>query len=437
MSVEEEYYINLHVGGKFVHDPHVKYLCGKMVRLKEYPDTMSYFELRKIVKDGLGFNTVNHKEIDLYVGHKIDTAVFVDDESMLTVACGKGEGEGGEVVGSKGGEGEGQGEDGEVAGSKGSEGSGEGGEVTEGLGGEGDDVAVCECGESDRGSDEGVNIAVNEDGESDGGGKEGVREVEGKTSGKGKEIIFDETESESSREQFEAEVPEEVDCKGLNDSVGKEEDGNETEYFDSDDHRSILGSEDDENSDAYRRSRFPTYNSNSASTHFYIGILFKDGDQFKFVICKYLMCCRRELKITRNEPNRVRVKCIAPQKCKWGIFASYSNMARCMQVKDFHKEHNCCVSFKNKMVNLKVIAERFEAIIGDYPKMKPRDIQRREFATLWDYVDELRLKNPGSAIKMAVNRVTPKSLPHFKRFYVCFEALKRGWKEGCCNTGIS
>ncbi|MBA0613338.1 hypothetical protein Godav_013786 [Gossypium davidsonii] len=32
---------------------------------------------------------------------------------------------------------------------------------------------------------------------------------------------------------------------------------------------------------------------------------------------------------------------------------------------------------------------------------------------------------------MAVNRVMFESLPHFKRFYVCFEALKRGWKEGC------
>ncbi|MBA0755775.1 hypothetical protein Gogos_021745, partial [Gossypium gossypioides] len=29
-----------------------------MVRLKEYPDTMSYFELCKIIKYGLGFNTV-------------------------------------------------------------------------------------------------------------------------------------------------------------------------------------------------------------------------------------------------------------------------------------------------------------------------------------------------------------------------------------------
>ncbi|MFQ6655378.1 hypothetical protein Gotur_025959 [Gossypium turneri] len=54
-----------------------------------------------------------------------------------------------------------------------------------------------------------------------------------------------------------------------------------------------------------------------------------------------------------------------------------------------------------------------------------------EFVVLWDYANELRLKNPRSTIKMAVNRVTYESPPHFKRFYVCFEALKRGWKEGC------
>ncbi|MBA0854256.1 hypothetical protein Goshw_028170 [Gossypium schwendimanii] len=32
---------------------------------------------------------------------------------------------------------------------------------------------------------------------------------------------------------------------------------------------------------------------------------------------------------------------------------------------------------------------------------------------------------------MALNRVTPESPLQFKRFYVCFEALKRGCKEGC------
>ncbi|KAE8720090.1 hypothetical protein F3Y22_tig00109919pilonHSYRG00056 [Hibiscus syriacus] len=45
--------------------------------------------------------------------------------------------------------------------------------------------------------------------------------------------------------------------------------------------------------------------------------------------------------------------------------------------------------------------------------------------------DELRSKNPGSTIKMAVNKVSDNSPPHFKRFYVCFDAMKRGWKEGC------
>ncbi|MBA0566744.1 hypothetical protein Golob_011533 [Gossypium lobatum] len=58
ISVEEEYCINLHVGVKFVRDPHVRYLGGEMVRLKEDLDTISYFELCKIVKDGLGVNIV-------------------------------------------------------------------------------------------------------------------------------------------------------------------------------------------------------------------------------------------------------------------------------------------------------------------------------------------------------------------------------------------
>ncbi|KAK8619239.1 hypothetical protein V6N13_133205 [Hibiscus sabdariffa] len=114
------------------------------------------------------------------------------------------------------------------------------------------------------------------------------------------------------------------------------------------------------------------------------------------------------------------------------------------------------------MVNVTVIADHFEATIRDHPKMKLKEIQRRvaseihvnvnltrckrakkrvderlsgnfkeEFALLWDYADELRAKNPGSTIKMAVQRVTPNSPPHFKRFFVCFDSLKKGWKEGC------
>ncbi|MBA0845189.1 hypothetical protein Goarm_022370 [Gossypium armourianum] len=286
---------------------------------------------------------VKHKEIDLYVEHEIDTAIFANDDLMLTVATV----EGVEVVGSKGGEGvEGlNGEGVEVAGSESGESlGGEGVGVGCSQGGEGGEVeGVDGLNASIEGlkeSDEGLNSSVEEDGEEgvedesdsdlenknvylmkvvyflDGDDDEElqearkkVRELEGKTSGKTKEIVLDETESESSGEQFEDEVLEEVEGDGLDDRVDREEEGNETKYFDSDDQRSILGSDDDDNTDT----------------------------------------CRR----------------------------------------------------------------------------------RKEFTILWDYADELRLKNLGSTIKMAVNRVMSESLPHFKRFYICFEALKRGWKEGC------
>ncbi|MBA0645735.1 hypothetical protein Goklo_013796 [Gossypium klotzschianum] len=103
------------------------------------------------------------------------------------------------------------------------------------------------------------------------------------------------------------------------------------------------------------------------------------------------------------------------------------------------------------MVNLKVIVEHFKATIGDHFKIKLREIQRRVASGMHVNVNITRCrrakkmvkdklaenfvhefaKNPRSTIKMAVDRVTPESPPHFKRFYVFFEALKRGWKEGC------
>ncbi|MBA0702041.1 hypothetical protein Goari_000010, partial [Gossypium aridum] len=114
------------------------------------------------------------------------------------------------------------------------------------------------------------------------------------------------------------------------------------------------------------------------------------------------------------------------------------------------------------MMTAAMIAQHFEVTIKDHPKMKLREIQKRcasemhvnvtinccyrskkivkekmirnhkeEFGLLWDYAHELRLKMPGSTIKVVVQRVTTDFLPHFNMYYVCFDALKRGWKVGC------
>ncbi|MBA0682255.1 hypothetical protein Goari_023987 [Gossypium aridum] len=294
-----------------------------MVRLKEDPDTISTLQgnLRVVWNNSCTINMLNcyvkHKEIDLYVEHEIDTAIFAIDDLMLTVAIV----EGVEVVSSKGGEGvKGlNGEGVEVASSESGESlGGEGVEVVGSQGGEVEGVDGLDASiEGLKESDEDLNSSVEEDGEegvkdesdsdlenknvylikmvyfSDGDDEEElqearkkVRKLEGKTSGKTKETILDETESESSGEQFEDEVPEEVEGDGLDDRIDREEEGNETEYFDSDDQRRILGSDDDDNTDTCRRrSRFPTYNPNSASAHFFIGMVSNSNPQFVSTQC--------------------------------------------------------------------------------------------------------------------------------------------------------
>ncbi|KAL4342055.1 hypothetical protein GQ457_08G017750 [Hibiscus cannabinus] len=253
----------------------------------------------------------------------------------------------------------------------------------------------------------------------------------------------------------------EIDNEGGYAEIEGNANENDSDDYNIDENESSLASCDEEEDEATLRRKNPKYNQNSERPQFCLGMLFTDGKEFKTAIYKYSRCSRRELKIMKNEPKRINVKCIASAKCPWRVYASKNRQTMCIHVKTFINEHNCPVSFKNKTVSMKVIAEHFEDTIKDHPKMKIKEIQRRiqselhvnvpnarcrrakslvtsrltgsckeEFALLWDYIDDLRTKNPGSIIKMAVNRVSDISSPHFKRFYVYFDALKRGWKEG-------
>ncbi|KAH1108201.1 hypothetical protein J1N35_011969 [Gossypium stocksii] len=81
-------------------------------------------------------------------------------------------------------------------------------------------------------------------------------------------------------------------------SSGEEGDGNEIEVWDSNEHRSLVGSEKEEEHEdgERRRSKFLLYN---AKLKFSLGMLFKDGKQFKSAIQKYSKECRRQLKFIK------------------------------------------------------------------------------------------------------------------------------------------
>ncbi|KAB2008830.1 hypothetical protein ES319_D10G125600v1, partial [Gossypium barbadense] len=79
--------IILHVGGHFLKDSYVRYVGGEVIRFKEDPDKISYFELCKIVKIGLGLNTV--LLIYFYepstVGLQNNLRVIYDDTSTIAM----------------------------------------------------------------------------------------------------------------------------------------------------------------------------------------------------------------------------------------------------------------------------------------------------------------------------------------------------------------
>ncbi|KAB2097072.1 hypothetical protein ERO13_A01G139471v2 [Gossypium hirsutum] len=356
MSSDDEYYIILHVGGHFVKDLYVRYVGGEVIRLKEDPHTISYFELCKIVKIGLRFNTfmliyfhepgivglqnnlrviyddtstiamldfwVKFKEIELYVEHEVDNPIIVDDIFLLTTGEGDDEGV----------ESDGEGDLEKVE----SGGKGDVGEVQ--ADGEGVSATGIEVDADIGGGHISLRTTAGEDNDSEVAGNEYAGDF---ATSDGVDNIADEYAGDFATSD------------GLDNVTvarsGEEEDGNEIEVWDSDEHGSLVESdEDEEDEDGERkRSKFPLYND---KLKFSLGMLFKDGKQFKSAIRKDFKECRRPLKFIKNEPKRVVM---------------------------FQDEHHCSVSFKNKMVTTAMIAQHFEATIKDHPKMKLREIQRR------------------------------------------------------------
>ncbi|KAK8614276.1 hypothetical protein V6N13_122640 [Hibiscus sabdariffa] len=447
MGEVKEYWMHLHVGGKFVRDPYVRYVGGTLVSIREDPYTISYWEVKKIIQNHLCFNSIeiiyfhepysgclqdnlrvlwddtstiamlNYWEkfdfIDIYAEHKVDTPIF--EEGILLLIDGvevevedatedaNVEVEGASEDASVGVEGanvEVEGAGAEV------EGATEGASVGVEGATKGASVEVEGAGAGVEGATEGVNVEVegacagvegvtkgaNVDVEGVGVGVEGAPEgagvgVEGASEvecdnesenaysinieflsdGEGDEELQAarvrrnckqhregtkvESDNENSREEndIEAEIHIETDNEGGDAEIEENTNENDSDDYNIDANESSLVSSDEEKDEATlrRRKKNPKYNRNLESPQFCLGMLFTDGKEFKDAIYKYLRCSRRELKIVKNEPRRISVKCIASAKCPWRIFASTNRQTRCIQVKTFINEHNCPMSFKN------------------------------------------------------------------------------------------
>ncbi|TYJ15670.1 hypothetical protein E1A91_A10G199100v1 [Gossypium mustelinum] len=310
MSIDDEYYIILHVDGHFVKDSYVRYVGGEVIRLKEDPNTISYFELCKIVKIGLGFNTVmliyfhepgtvglqnnlrviydntstitmldfwvKFKEIELYVEHEVDNLIIVDETFLLTT--GEGDVEGLEVHGEddlEKVESGGEGDVGEVqAGGEGVSATESGGHISLGF-------IVGEDNDSEVAANEYAGDFVISD---------GVNNVADEYVGDFATLDGVDNAADEYADDFA--TSDRLDNVAA--ARTREEDGNQTKVWDSDEHGSLVESDEDEEHEdgERRRSKFPLYND---KLKFSLRMLFKDGKQ-------------KQLKFIKNEPKRVVVR---------------------------------------------------------------------------------------------------------------------------------
>lgn len=401
------YFTNMHVEGKLVRDPRLRYDGGLVLRLAEDPDRMSYFDLLQIIqKDQLKYYSVDRVYYYIPRSKSFEEGLrhIWDDKSTLEMIS----------IWNKYGE-----------------------------------VDLCVAHKVDQPLKETLLITaphVNE---------VGVEDAE-----------FNATDREEVVDGINVEVVGEVgDDKGYEDINVEIVDGlSGLDAGDINDAEEFGGTQEvDDDSDAdYFCDNGKMFNENLSVPQFSLGMVFQDVKQLRKAIKTYSVFHRKQLQYIRNEARRIRVKCNAAAGCPWLFSASYDERARGLVVKTLIDEHSCAASFKNNMVDVEMIAENFQTAIKNEPRMRLKQLKERikdemkvdvtmitvkrarrkvlnmldgnyieEFSVLRDYANELLDKDLGSTMILNVDRVTADSPPMFKRIYICLSTLKKGWKEGC------
>ncbi|KAF8393878.1 hypothetical protein HHK36_020076 [Tetracentron sinense] len=163
----------------------------------------------------------------------------------------------------------------------------------------------------------------------------------------------------------------------------------------------------------------------------------------------------------KNEKARVTAHCLG-EGCLWRIHASPLPDGVTYKIKTFQSEHTCVRATKNtnatsvwiakKLVKrlranltMKIdgirseIRETYEIETSKWQLYRARVKARDEiegnhgksYNKMHVYAEVVRETNSGSLVKIEYDWLSLNVNPIFKRFFICFEAMKKGFLEGC------
>ncbi|KAL0378604.1 UNVERIFIED_CONTAM: hypothetical protein Sradi_3165900 [Sesamum radiatum] len=256
----------------------------------------------------------------------------------------------------------------------------------------------------------------------------------------------------------DSETDSNVDGCGDEDSGQEEVESSDSEdTTSSDDFDSVAGS------DGEKKEPHPVFNPrNKYDPHFEIGMIFSNKIELREAIHSHAVSTKRSLKIFKNDKRRVYVKCQG-DGCQWVMHALKLGEESTFQIRQYNPEHKCARSFNVKNMSSKWLSAKYEDAFRTDPKRNVKGFRKDvikelrchvsrnqayrakkkaleaiegkaedQFDSLWDYASELRKSNPGSTVMMVMtNGDDGNGQRKFSKFYVCFDALKKGFLSGC------
>ncbi|KAL4384523.1 hypothetical protein GQ457_15G014910 [Hibiscus cannabinus] len=276
-------------------------------------------------------------------------------------------------------------------------------------------------------------------------------------------VVENDNDARNAEVENEANRPAE---SGVNEKEAAGNGENETDGADENDteeNEVNVGSyETDEDGDfVSRKTSKVFFDSSTSEPRFELGMIFENGKQFKDALYAYVVAHIFDFLFVSNRKEKVRVVCKG-KGCPFVVHASWDKSDSCFKIKTLVTDHNCSVTFKNKRANYKFVGKHFISKIRIVPKLRLVDMIRlgreelnvelnkqlcsrakkwaeekikgniiHEFNRLFDYVLALRTADPDGSFDLVVERPTAVDIPKFRRLYVCFGALKEGFKRYC------
>lgn len=237
-------------------------------------------------------------------------------------------------------------------------------------------------------------------------------------------------------------------------------DAEESEPLGSSDYDTAYESDEEDSNNC--RVNYPVFNPlvEIHKIKFEVGLRFSNPKQLKEAVRNYAVANCLALKFKVNKPQHVQVVC--KEGCPWTLWASWMTRERSFQIKTLHDVHKCPRQERVRMATSTWLSKMYGDRIRENPTWKCKEFKKdvsdtykmtvtrlqcyrakqkalgevengliEHYSHLRSYAREIIKSDNRNTVKLSVHRQGPDEPATFKRMYICFHALKKGWKEGC------